>query len=397
MGFWTNGGGRYSTMPRDAYWGAGAGDQLLLVVPSLNLIMVRNGALLAPEPKTAKDLFEKYHDERQKILFAPLIAAVTDRPKAATAPYPPSKVITRLDWAPAKTIIREAKDSDNWPLTWADDDRLYTAYGDGTGFEPKVTEKLSLGLARIEGAPPRFTGANIRSPSGEQKRGDGKRGKKASGILMVDGVLYLLVRNAGNAQLAWSNDHGKTWTWSEWKFTRSFGYPTFLNFGKNYAGARDGYVYLYSHDDDSAYRAADGVVLARVPKGRIRDRAAYEFFAGFSSGRQPLWTRDIDQRRAVFEHTGKCYRCSVSYHAGTKRYLLVQAGDDGRVQAGFGVFDAPEPWGPWTTVCHAPQWDVRPGEAASFPTKWMSPDSRTLVLVFSGNDSFCVRAAQIVQ
>src|SRR4051794_23883688 len=34
---------------------------------------------------------------------------------------------------------------------------------------------------------------------------------KASGILMVDGVLYLWVRNVGNAQLAWSRDRGKTW------------------------------------------------------------------------------------------------------------------------------------------------------------------------------------------
>ena len=33
---------------------------------------------------------------------------------------------------------------------------------------------------------------------------------------MVDGVLYLWVRNAGNARLAWSADHGRTWTWSGW-------------------------------------------------------------------------------------------------------------------------------------------------------------------------------------
>ena len=32
-------------------------------------------------------------------------------------------------------------------------------------------------------------------------------------------------------------------------FTTSFGYPTFLNFGQNYADARDTYVYVY---DDSA-------------------------------------------------------------------------------------------------------------------------------------------------
>ena len=31
-------------------------------------------------------------------------------------------------------------------------------------------------------------------------------------------------------------------TWSGWRFEMSFGGPTFLNFGKDYAGARDGYV-----------------------------------------------------------------------------------------------------------------------------------------------------------
>src|SRR4030095_4675726 len=48
MGWWSNGGQRYTRMPQDAIWGAGAGDQLLLVIPSLQLIMVRNGEELTP-------------------------------------------------------------------------------------------------------------------------------------------------------------------------------------------------------------------------------------------------------------------------------------------------------------------------------------------------------------
>ncbi|WP_145048445.1 hypothetical protein [Lignipirellula cremea] len=101
-----------------------------------------------------------------------------------------------------------------------------------------------MGLARVAGGPADFTGQNVRSPSLEQ-RGDDVQGKKASGLLMVDGVLYLLARNAANSQLAWSHDRGRTWTWSDWKFTESFGYPTLLNFGRNYAGARDEYVDVY--------------------------------------------------------------------------------------------------------------------------------------------------------
>ena len=90
---------------------------------------------------------------------------------------------------------------------------------------------------------------NLRSATGEA-RGDGARGRKASGILCVDGVLYLLVRNAGNAQLGWSVDHGSTWTWANWTWTTSFGCPTFVQFGADYAGARDAFVYLVSPDSD---------------------------------------------------------------------------------------------------------------------------------------------------
>jgi len=124
---------------------------------------------------------------------------------------------------------------------------LYTAYGDGNGFEPFVPHKLSLGLAKVIGSPPDFSGINLRSDTAEQT-GQGEAGRKASGMLMVDGVIYLWVRNAANSQLAWSTDHGSSWTWSDWKFTTSFGCPTFLNFGKNYAGARDQFIYVYSPD-----------------------------------------------------------------------------------------------------------------------------------------------------
>ena len=172
------------------------------------------------------------------------------------APYPPSPVIKAIRWAPKETVVRKAQDSDNWPITWADDDGLYTAYGDGCGFDPKIPEKLSLGFAKVIGGPDDFSGINIRSATGEQK-GNGVKGKKASGMLMAGGVLYLWVSNAGNSQLAWSSDHGKTWRWCGWKFTASFGCPTFLNFGRNYAGARDDFVYIYSPDSDSAYDAAD--------------------------------------------------------------------------------------------------------------------------------------------
>ena len=322
-------------------------------------------------------------------------------------PYPPSPVITGVRWASVDSVVRRAPGSDNWPLTWADDGHLYTAYGDGNGFEPKVPGKLSLGFARIVGGPDHFTGINIRSATGEQT-GDGPRGRKASGMLMVEGVLYMWVRNADGAghgsRLAWSKDHARTWQWADWEFTE-LGYPCFLNFGRNYDGARDEYVYTYSPDTPSAYREADAVVLARVPRGRIADRGAYEFFETMSNQGEPIWTEDIARRGPAFTFRGGCNRMAVTFNRPLGRYLMTmrsRARAGGRNQ--FSIYDAPEPWGPWTTVYYTEEWEGQRlvsgsagwGEAQHLPAKWISEDGLTLYLVFSGDDSFSVRRVDLV-
>jgi hypothetical protein len=342
-----------------------------------------------------------------KHFFTPLMHTIRGKNSAADddqSAVPASPVISQIEWAPAESIIRLARGSDNWPMTWADDDALYTAYGDGRGFEPFVPRKLSLGLAKIAGKPPAIRGVNLRTSSIEST-GDGQTGHKASGMLMVDGVLYLLVRNVGNAQLAWSTDRGATWTFADWKFTNSFGAPSFVNFGMNYAGARDDFVYVVSHDADSAYEVADAMVLARVPKHQLRSRDAWQFFAGLHD-EEPVWESDVARRQPIVHNPGKCYRTSVSYNAAIKRYLMVHpvptaatrdaAGKpDTRFAGGLAIYDAPAPWGPWMSFFEIDAWDVGPGESCSFPTKWISADGKTLHLVFSGDDCFSVRQAKI--
>jgi len=365
--WWLNADGRWPAIPRDAFFGLGAGHQVLMCIPSMDLVVVRYGDFIGKAHR-----FGQSHSDLLEFLVEPLCDAFLPvrTPHRARAPYPPSPVIRRVSFDPPSSILRRAYDSDNWPLTWADDDALYGAYGDGRGFYPHTEHKLGLGFARIVGSPEGFHGLNIRSATGENL-GMGASGAKASGMLSVKGTLYMLVRNAANAQLAWSEDRGHTWTWADWRFTTSFGYPTFLNYGRDYAGARDEYVYIYSHDGDSAYIPADRFVLARVSK-------------------------DIADRGAVFENPGRCARSSVSYNAGLGRYLWWQSipsgGDvDVRFRGGFGLYDAPEPWGPWTTAYYTEEWDVGPGEMGVLPTKWMSADGRTCYLVFSGYDYFSVR------
>jgi len=390
--WWNNADGTMAKVPRDAYWSWGLYDSLIVVIPSLDIVAARAGKSLNKARNSSYKAIEPFVE--------PIALAVTTKARNSRAPYPPSPVIKGIEWAPVDTIIRKASGSDNWPVTWADDGNQYSAYGDGWGFEPKTKKKLSLGVVKVVGSPTDFQGINVRTKTGE-RLGQGANGAKSSGMLMVDGVLYMMVRNTDNSQVAWSTDYGKSWKWCNWKFTTSFGAPSFLNFGRNYSEARDNFVYVYSQDAETAYDAADAMAMARVPKDKIRNRTAYEFFKGLDDSGRPGWTKDVRQRRPVFTNRGKCYRQQVSYNAGLKRYLWCQVlptskhAQGPRFQGGFGVYDAPEPWGPWTTVFYAEEWDVGPGETNSFPVKWMSKDGKTCHLVFSGDDYFSVRKATL--
>ncbi len=390
--WWNNADGTMRNVPRDAYWSWGLYDSLIVVIPSLDVVAARAGKSLTGVRSPHYAPIEPF--------IAAIAQSVKDRGRWPGAPYPASTAIRDIEWAPLETVVRRAEGSDNWPLTWADDGNMYAAYGDGRGFEPRAESKLSLGIARISGGPEDFTGLNVRSDTGE-RLGDGAAGAKASGMLCVDGVLYMLVRNVHNAQLTWSRGHGQSWQWAGWKFETSFGAPTFLNYGRDYSGARDGFVYIYSPDSDSAYEPSDRMVLARVPQDRIAHRASYEFFGGLDAGGQPRWTADIHDRQAVFVHPGACFRSGISYNAGLKRYLWCQVlpfSEDERgprFQGGFGVYEAPEPWGPWRTAYYTEAWDIGPGESSHFPAKWMSEDGHTCYLVFSGQDFFSVRRATL--
>ena len=379
LAWYTNTDAVWPATPRDAFAGAGASHQIIVVVPSLDLIVVRNGDALGD---TTSGFWGPVYD----LVIKPLMEAVTVR-----APYPPSPVIHGAVFG--REIRRDAIDSDNWPLTWGGDDAQYTSYGDGFGFTPHVERKLGMGFARITGGPADYRGENLRSDG--ERIGDGARSPKASGILMVDGVLYLWVRNVANSQLLWSRDRGKTWQ-SGFKMESGFGSPVFLNFGRNYAGARDAFVYTYSQDGPSAYESDNALALARVPKDRIRERAAWEFFERRDANGSPVWTPDITRRGAVFQYPANCQRADVVYDPGIARYLMALGYDHA---GGWGLFDAPEPWGPWTTILHR-QWDVPATHGYRLPAKWISQDGLTMTLVFSGvkpNDAFCTRTLTLAK
>jgi len=123
---------------------------------------------------------------------------------------------------------------------------------------------------------------------------------------------------------------------------------------------------------NTACDPADRLVLARVPKQRVRERDAYEFFVYAEPDGNVIWSHGIADRGAVFTHPGAVCRSHITYHPSLKRYLLTMTGpgSEPRFEGSLGIYDAPEPWGPWTTVFYTDAWDVGPGDSASFPARF---------------------------
>ena len=181
-----------------------------MVIPSLDVSVARAG-------KSWQRGWNS-HYEVLKSFLSPIVTVVQDEKAMLTAekpagssPYPQNPVVKGLEWVPASIIIRRAKGSDNYPLSLGvmmvgsiplmatDEGSIHSLKGG-----------ISMRLGNISGSPHNFRGENLRS-SPTARSGVGASDPKVSGILMVDSVLYMLVRNTGNSQLVWSTDRRRIW------------------------------------------------------------------------------------------------------------------------------------------------------------------------------------------
>lgn len=154
------------------------------------------------------------------------------------------------------SIRTDGLGSDNWVVTWADDDHQYVSWGDGVGF----------GFGRIEGDFPDFTVHNVSGGKNSEHPidpvfdgtgfGNEKGNGKCYGMLAIDGKIYAWRIGDGHPQhmafseLYVSDDYCATWWFAGVRYTkehfaneRGFFAPTFCNYGRNYEGSRDDYVY----------------------------------------------------------------------------------------------------------------------------------------------------------
>ena len=320
-------------------------------------------------------------------------------------PYPQSELIKEVvfDWSSHQ---RMAPGSDNWPVTWADDDHQYTSWGDGGGFGGTNDKgRVSLGFARVEGDADNYKGINIWG--GLNPENPAEFGGKSYGVLCVEGVLYKWVSpKSGHhgykeARLHKSKDHGASWERAGWAFERNdeIILPTFLQFGKDYQGARDAYVYVYAitvkYIRKLSIQVPGEICLMRVPKDKIMKQEAYEYYKGLDGDKNPVWTDDMDERKPVFEDAnGVGWTCAASYNPGLKRYFLTTEHNHS-FKGNLGLFESVNPWGPWRVVTYLEKFgspDIQPTAFFwNFSNKWLDASGENFTMVFTGirkNDSW---------
>ncbi|HUI61535.1 MAG TPA: DUF4185 domain-containing protein [Steroidobacteraceae bacterium] len=327
-----------------------------------------------------------------------------------TAPYPRSRYITGAEWDFSMRVShRKAHGSDLWPCAWASDGNLYCAWGDGGGFDgdSDTTGRVSLGFARVAGVPDAadadsLTGKNVWGAAPDFAEHPATFGGKVTSLISVRGTLYghgdLWTVAAPDATQRggagpvhtriWSADLGRTWKVAPWSDEWS---QTFLSFGPDNAGAPGDFVYIYYTRPTGTQR----IYLKRIPAAALEadpTSRAFEYFTGLAWwGRPRGWSRDESLARPVFvDRNGT--DAQVVYDAPLRRYLLTSG--HGPKAGQVGLFEAPQPWGPWRTVGYYDNWGnlAAPADGeylgVSLPAKWIGADGRTLWALFSALGEF---------
>jgi hypothetical protein len=325
-------------------------------------------------------------------------------------PVARSSRIQGIEWLgdefpyPGKVDGKQVK-GDTFPMTWAADGEMYASCGDPC-WGPSV---WGIDIEKLEGMPPDYTISQINAMP--DYTGWGGWGPKPTGMISVNGVLYLAVQNlrgmkppaygaksqhGSDAGIIVSSDYGRTWL-PEMKsafFTivmfpgARFGGPAFINFGKDNEGARDEFVYAVSSDQ---WDNGSHLVLGRAPHDKTLDAGAWRWVSHLDDAADPTWTDDLGAAAPILSDYRWISAPEMVYLKGIKRYLLLtwhlNADFSGKDGSHLIVYDAPEPWGPFTLAHYEPIWETveKNPYCPRIPLKWMESDGVTGWLQFSGS------------
>ncbi|MET0736434.1 MAG: hypothetical protein ABWY55_12435 [Microbacterium sp.] len=317
-------------------------------------------------------------------------------------------------------------DGDLWPAAWADDDGLYTAAGDGTGFARHGWSDILVN--RIDGTPETgLSGERLSDGDAVARVWDPSLfNRKPTGMVAVDGngdgrdELYLAVQDlrmpvgeggfdeAPTATIVRSADYGRTWTWPAAPLFTGHVFTTvmFLDLGRSNGGS----PWVYAYGIDGNWRTSFArlvpdpteLFLARVPAARVQDLGAWEFWVGDDPDGLPRWSDRIADKQPVLVDRRVLYpepgpydvraefttiaQGGVVWNAGLGRYLYSSWSEYTHE-----FYEAPAPWGPWRHLhaidygrfpWHGPLSPVAKhgGYAPTMPSKFISDDGRDLWL-----------------
>lgn len=341
-----------------------------------------------------------------------------------------------------ESIVRLGGLGDGYKMTLAADGRQVVVVNDGPGWTPPPATFFSTRLWTAEGLPPQtcfqqMQGYPVVDRAVQPEDAPHYYGH---GVIAVGQELYQFLatlddaedhpRHWTGAKLIRSRDGGRSWQnadgsrpviWEGWKDQSrqsmiffdepdgAFSLLAFMQQGRAYGANRDGYVYVYGLNGN-----VDGLMnqllLFRVPKGRVADRAAYRFFAGRSGRGGALWSADIAARQPIHifprgwvNYTNlfpgdlvvESWLPSVTWNEGLGVYMMASAGigcaEDGTEfgkPSYLGLYVADRPWGPWRQIHVDTAWTPG-GDAAArayapqIAPGWVAPDGKSFWLVWA--------------
>jgi hypothetical protein len=319
---------------------------------------------------------------------------------------PKSSIFAGLEWTgPRVSYPKLEIRGDTYPITWADDNELYASSGD-----PQWGETIDgLDIERFDGATPdKLTIIKVNHMN--DYTGWGGDGPKPTGMICVDGVIYLAFQNmlrSKKAPHSIQSQHGsdasivyscnKGWLFFTPRLPNiekpmfpgyKFGGPAFLQHGKNNQDARDDFVYAISSDQ---WDNGSNLRLGRVPKGSIMESWTWQWVCAFDREGNPAWTNKLDDAIPVLSIHRWLGCPEMVWLPKLKRYLLLSW----RLHADFSptdgtdliVLESPNPWGPFSLVHFEEYWEGKDFNpyCPRVPMKWVSDDNLSGHLLFSGS------------
>jgi hypothetical protein len=284
---------------------------------------------------------------------------------------------------------------DTWDPFRADDNNFYAFNCDGRGFGPNP---MNLAFNKLSGqGPDTFVGTQV-NPMAEY----GKAGQKepdnatwkACGQECFDGVFYAFVsrntygsdshdpltrQTAVNSSLIKSTDRGLTWTPSaQQNYDRpmwpggSFGAPFFVHYDRNGGQAEpDGAgEYVYACSTNGFWNDGDTLILGRVLRTQLSrlNSADWEYLSGRDPSATAIWSRSIDRAIPILDRPARCGQTPITFVRELGVYLLVSWYNTETMTRWFepnrmryDFYQAPHPWGPWTSAGSADDSFLGPG------------------------------------